>query len=106
MAASAAAGVVGAADPAVDGDVADGAVAAVADGGAFIHGAGLTALELGPISSVLSGVEDEGAGAIMLDGADPKPPPPKLGLPADGAIVAPRSFKSCAGETGTLKVGW
>ena len=54
-------------------------------------------LELGPISSVLSGVED--VGAIMLDGIDPNPPP--LG----GIIVEPCSFRSCAGDTGTLKLG-
>jgi len=62
----------------------------VDDAGAVIHGAGLTALELGPISSVLNGVEDEEYGAIMLDGVDPKPPPkpPPKPLPlADGAIV-------------------
>ena len=95
----------------VDGEVVDGEVADGDDGGAVIHGAGLTALEVGPISSVLSGAEDEGAGAIMLDGVDPKPPPPKPPPPkppplADGAIVEPRSFKSWAGDTGTLKVGW
>ena len=42
-AASAAAGAAGAADPVVDGDVVDGKVADGDDGGAVIHGAGLTA---------------------------------------------------------------
>lgn len=105
-AASAAAGAAGAADPVVDGDVVDGKVADGDDGGAVIHGAGLTALEVGPISSVLNGVEDEEDGAIMLDGIDPKPPPPKPPPLAEGAIVEPRFFKSWAGDTGTLKVGW
>ena len=85
----------------VDGAVVDGAVGAVS------HGAGLTAppLELGPISSVLNGVEEGEDGAVMLDGIDPKPPPKPPPL-AGGAIVEPRSFRSCAGETGMLKVGW
>ena len=96
----------------VDGELVEGAAVVDDGGGAVIHGAGLTAsrLEVGPISSALSGVEDAGAGATMLDGGDPKPlpvPPPKplLAPPEIGAIVAPRSFRSCAGETGMLKVG-
>jgi hypothetical protein len=66
----------------VDGELVEGVA------GAVIHGAGLTAprLELGPISSVLSGVEDEEEGATMLDGDEPKPlaGPPSS---ADGAII-------------------
>ena len=89
-AASAAEGAAGVVEPVIAGDVVDGTVVA-GGGAAVIHGAGLTTprLELGPISSVLNGVEDEEDGAIMLDGIDPKPPPL-----ADGAIVVPRSFKS------------
>jgi hypothetical protein len=66
----------------VDGELVDGVA------GAVIHGAGLSAprLELGPISSVLSGVEEEEDGASMLDGDEPKPlaGPPS---PADGANI-------------------
>jgi len=69
-----------------------------ADDGALSHDGGRLDFELGPISSALSGVEDEGA--AMLDGIEPKP------APSAGAIVAPRSLRSCAGLTGTLNVGW
>lgn len=76
-----------------------------------IHGAARSGsrLELGPVSSALSGAEEdeeeegddeEENGAAMLDGIGPKPPPL-----AGGAIVAPRSFRSWAGDTGTEKVG-
>ena len=93
----------GADEPIVAGETVVGGVlggddAAGADDGAVSHDGGRLAFELGPISSALSGVEDEGA--TMLDGIEPKP------APADGAIVAPRSLRSCAGLTGTLKVGW
>src|SRR5581483_8323661 len=75
-----------------------GALAAGADGGALSHDGGRLALDLGPISSALSGVVEDG-GAAMLEGIEPKP------TPVDGAIVDPRSLRSCAGVTGTLKVG-
>ena len=84
------------ADEVVGGAVVADAADAVMDGAPLL----MVLFELGPMTSVFSGVVDEGAGATTVEGIEPKPPPP-----VGGAAVVP-PFRSCSGETGTLNVGW